>query len=76
MTKSGTGSWELGREDLWTPGRGTQGCGTQGCRDGGLRDVGRRDSGTSEAQGCDKQHLKFALNLKFTIFGGQENGIV
>ena len=35
----------------------------------------RVDSRTSARKDRDK-HLNFALNLQFTIFGGQEKGIV
>ena len=90
MAKSGTETWDLGREDSGTPGRGdvgleavgtcdsgtwdsrTRGCGTRGCGDAGLRDAGT--SGRKDV--INKQHLNFALNLQFTIFGGQEKGMM
>ena len=54
VTKSGTGTWDLGREDSGTPGRGTRGQGDVGRGDAGTRgrgtrgrgDVGTRDVGT------------------------------
>ena len=65
MTKSGTGTWDLGREDSGTPGRKTRGRGgaeTRGQGDQGTRgrrDVGRGDAGTWDVGrgtlGRDKQ---------------------
>ena len=49
VTKSGTGTWDLGREDSGTPGRGTRGRGDVGLGDAGTpgrRDVGLGDAGT------------------------------
>ena len=38
---------------------------------------GRRNSGTSGRKDViNKQHLDFVLNLQFTIFGGQEKGMM
>ena len=54
------GLWDAGTWDSDTWGRGTR---------------GRRDAGTSGHKDViNKQHLNYALNLKFTIFGGQEKG--
>ena len=91
VTKSGTLTWDLGWEDSGMPGRGTWKCrdtgawdsgtagrGTLRCGDIGNRTQGHRDAGLKDV-GRDKQikeHLNFALNLQFTIFGGQEKGIV
>ena len=76
MTKSGTGTWDLGREDSGTPGRGTRGRRDVGLGDAGTWDMGRGDVGMWDARTSgredmpiNKQHLKFALNLQFTIFG-------
>ena len=69
-------------------GRGTLGRGDVGLRDAGLGDAGTRgrgtrgrgdvglgDAGTSGHKDViNKQHLNYALNLQFTIFGGQEKG--
>ena len=44
VSKSGTGTWDLGREDSGTPGRGTRGRGDAGTR--GRGDAGTWDSGT------------------------------
>ena len=45
---SGTGTWDLGREDSecreGLPGGGTRGRGTRGCQDMGLGDAGTWDS--------------------------------
>ena len=57
MTKSGTGTWDLGLEDSGTPGlwdsgtwdSGMRGCGMRGCETRGRRDVGCEDSGTGYA---------------------------
>ena len=46
MTKSGTGTWDLAREDSGTLGRGTRGRGDVGRGDVGRRDVGPRDART------------------------------
>ena len=46
VTKSGTGTWDLGREDSETPGRGTRGRGDVGRRDVGTWDSGTRGRGT------------------------------
>ena len=84
MTESGTGTWDLGREDLGTPG-----CGTRGRREVGLGDTGTWDVGTLGCRtrglgmrGCgglkdmiNKQHLIFSLNLLSTNFGTLKNGI-
>ena len=43
VTKSGTGTWDLGREDSGTSGRGTRGRGDAGTR--GRGDVGTRGRG-------------------------------
>ena len=55
-----------------------RGCGTdvgRGHGTQGLRDVGTWDARMSECEDViDKLHLNFALNFKFTIFGGQEKG--
>ena len=54
---------------------GTWDSGTRGRGDAGTR--GRRNSGTSGRKDViNKQHLNFALNLQFTIFGGQEKGMM
>ena len=56
-------------------GLGTRGLGDAGTWDAGTR--GRRNSGTSGRKDViNKQHLNFALNLQFTIFGGQEKGMM
>ena len=47
VTKSGTGTWDLGREDSGTPGRGTRGHGDLGRGDVGLGDAGTRGRGDS-----------------------------
>ena len=46
VTKSGTGTWDLGREDSGTPGRGTRGHGDLGLGDAGTWDSGTRGRGT------------------------------
>ena len=46
VTKSGTGTWDLGREDSGTPGRGTRGHGDLGLGDAGTWDSGTWDSVT------------------------------
>ena len=90
VTKSGTGTWDLGREDAGTGDSGTRGRGTRIRGDVGLGDAGTRerrtrgrgdagtrgrgDAGTGHKDVINKQHLNYALNLKFTIFGGQEKG--
>ena len=57
VTKSGTGTWDLGREDSGTSGRGTRGrgdVGTWGRGDAGTRgrgDAGTWDSGTPGTPG-------------------------
>ena len=84
VTKSGTGTWDLGREDSGTSGRGTRGRGdvgtwgrgTWGRGDVGLGNAG--DAGTWDAGLGDvinKQHLIFSLNLLITIFDALEKGI-
>ena len=74
VTKSGTGTWKLGRKDSGTPGRGTR----------ERRDVGRGDAGTRESKTwrlgdvarrgledvINKQHMIFSLALLSAIFGG------
>ena len=76
--------WTRGRRDVGT--WGLRNVGTSGYGDVGLGDAGtwerrgmgtreRVDSGTSASKDRDR-HLNFALNLQFTIFGGQEKGIV
>ena len=64
--------------DLWTRGCGTRGSGDVGLGDARMWDAGtwdsgvwgRRNSGTSGRKDViNKQHLNFALNLQFTIFG-------
>ena len=59
VTKSGTGTWDvgrgtwdLGREDSGTPGRGTRGHGDLGLGDAGTWGRGTRGRGT---RGRDKQ---------------------
>ena len=47
----------MGRGDVGRGDVGTWGCGTQGRRDADVP--------------INKQHLKFALNLQFTFFGGK-----
>ena len=66
MTKSGTGTWDLGLEDSGTPGHGTctWGRGTRGLGRAGLEDI------------INKQHLIFSLNMLGTIFGALEKGII
>ena len=49
---------DLGCEDSGMPGRQDVGLGTRGRRDMGCKDM------------INKQHLNFALNLQFTVFGG------
>ena len=66
VTESGTGMWDLGCEDS-----GTLGCGSRGCQDVGRRMWGCGNMGCKNVP-INKQHLKFMLNLQFTIFGGQE----
>ena len=59
--------------DSGMPGRGTRGredVGTQGR----LVTPGRGTQGLEDM--INKQHLDFALNLQFTIFSGQEEGII
>ena len=54
VTKSGTGTWDLGREDSGTSGRGTRGrgdVGTWGRGTWGSGDVGKRGRGTRERRG-------------------------
>ena len=67
MTKSGTGTWDLGREDSGTPRRGNRGCGTRGRRESW--DSGTQGRGT---RGCEdvinKKHPNDPLNLQFTVF--------
>ncbi len=55
------GAWESGTWDLGTRGRRDVGLGDAGTR--GRWNVGREDV-------INKQHLNFALNLQFTVFGG------
>ena len=55
VTKSGTGTWDLGREDweTWdsgTPGRGTQDAGTGGRGDVARENVGTRDVGRGDSR--------------------------
>ena len=71
MTKSGTGTWDLGREDSGTSGRGTRGRGDVGLGNAG--DVGTWDAGLGDV--INKQHLIFSLNLLITIFDALEKGI-
>ena len=61
MTKKWDG--DVGRKDSGTPGRGTQVLGNM-----------RGYAGTRRRG--DVGHLNFALNLQFTIFGGQEKRII
>ena len=72
VTKSGTGTWDLGRKDSGTPGRGTRGRGTSGRGDVGLGDAGTWDAGTQElgevgTQGRDKQTTP-AFCAEFAIY--------
>ena len=65
----------LGTRRLGDAGRGTWKRGDVGRKDAGTR--GSRNSGTSRRKDViSKQHLNFALNLQFTIFGGQEKGMM
>ena len=72
MTKSGTGTWELGREDSGTPGRGTRGRG-----DARTRGRGNVELGEAGTRIRDKQTTpEFCAEFSITIFGGQEKGIL
>ena len=77
VTKSGTGTWDMRTQDAGTRDAGMWDAGTwdAGTWDSGMPERG--DSGTSERKDViNKEHMNFALNLQFTILGGQEKGIV
>ena len=76
VTKSGTGTWDLGREDSGTSGRGTRGrgdVGTRGRGDVGLGDLGRgtRGRGTQKRLGLGDvgpTALEDVINKQHLIF--------
>ena len=77
---AGLGTQGLGDAGTWDsgmPGRGTRGRGDMGRKDletrGCLGTPGHGTQGLKDM--INKQHLNFARNLQFTIFGGQDEGI-
>ena len=64
VTKSGTGTWDLGREDLGTGDAGTLGrgdVGTRGRWDAGRGDVGTRGRGDAGRGDVGRGDAEFAI---------------
>ena len=66
MTKSGTGTWDLGRGDSGTWGRGTRGRGDAGTRGSG--DVGTRGRGDVGTRGLGDVGTHFYHLFNFSSY--------